>query len=58
MCIRDRLYADHEYEIVTTYNNTTDHEVDAMGVIYIYFANPYFDVGRLASSSAIESSNP
>jgi hypothetical protein len=50
------LYADHEYEIVTTYNNTTDHEVDAMGVVYIYFENPYFDVEQLPGKGALASS--
>ena len=51
------LHADHEYEIVTTYNNTTDHEVDAMGVIYIYFANPYFDAERLAPARISTAAN-
>jgi hypothetical protein len=26
----------HEYEIVAVYNNTTDHEIDSMAVMYLY----------------------
>ena len=30
------IYSDHDYEIVATYNNTTDHDIDSMAVIYMY----------------------
>ncbi|MGE0489694.1 MAG: hypothetical protein AB7S38_10820 [Vulcanimicrobiota bacterium] len=30
------LYKDHEYELVSVYNNTTDHDVDSMAVLYLY----------------------
>ncbi len=33
------IYADHEYMIEAFYDNTTDHDVDAMAVIYFY-VNP------------------
>jgi hypothetical protein len=34
-----RMYQDHEYEIEAVYNNTTDHDVDAMAMMYLYY-NP------------------
>jgi len=30
------VFAGHEYEIVATYNNTTDKKQDAMAVLYVY----------------------
>ena len=30
------VYRDHEYELVSIYNNTTDEEQDSMAVMYIY----------------------
>ena len=37
-----RVYPDHEYELEAFYNNTTDGDVDAMAVLYLYF-NPADD---------------
>jgi len=34
-----RLYRDHEYEIEALYNNTLDHDVDAMAMMVLYY-NP------------------
>ena len=31
------IYRNHEYELVATYNNTTDKHIDAMAVVYIYY---------------------
>lgn len=31
------IYRNHVYELVATYNNTTDHVIDAMAVVYIYY---------------------
>jgi hypothetical protein len=31
------VFADHEYEIEALYDNTTDHDVDAMAVLYLYY---------------------
>ena len=31
-----RIYKDHEYEVVSTYNNTTDGPIDAMAVMFLY----------------------
>lgn len=30
------VYADHDYELISTYNNTTDEDQDSMAVMYIY----------------------
>ena len=37
-----RVYPDHQYEIEAFYNNTSDADVDAMAVLYLYF-NPKDD---------------
>jgi hypothetical protein len=34
-----RVYPDHAYELEAFYDNTTDHDVDAMAAMYMYF-NP------------------
>ncbi|MEM7137650.1 MAG: hypothetical protein AAF500_13795 [Myxococcota bacterium] len=34
-----RVYKDHEYEIEALYNNTTDHDIDAMAMMVLYY-NP------------------
>ena len=34
-----RIYKDHIYEVEALYNNTTDHDVDAMAMIVLYY-NP------------------
>lgn len=31
-----QIYSDHEYELVSVYNNTTDEPQDSMAVMYIY----------------------
>ena len=31
------LYKDHVYEIEALYNNTTDHDVDAMAMMVLYY---------------------
>jgi hypothetical protein len=31
-----RIPRRHEYEIVAVYNNTTDHDIDSMAVMYLY----------------------
>ena len=38
------LYADHDYELVTVYNNTTDSDVTAMAVLNMYVLDTDFDV--------------
>ncbi|MEM7676333.1 MAG: hypothetical protein AAF449_10060 [Myxococcota bacterium] len=34
---------DHEYELVSVYENTTDEPQDSMAVMYMYFADPKFE---------------
>jgi hypothetical protein len=34
--------ASHRYEIEVEYDNTTDHEVDAMGILYLYLLEKDF----------------
>jgi hypothetical protein len=31
------IYKDHEYEVEAFYDNTTDHDVDAMAMMYLYY---------------------
>ncbi len=36
------LYKNHEYELVSTYHNTTDHDVDSMATMLIYARDMQF----------------
>lgn len=36
------LYQDHEYGIISTYDNQTGEPVDSMAVMYLYLADPNF----------------
>jgi len=36
------LHGGRTYELITTYENTTDRNIDAMGVVYMYVANDAF----------------
>ncbi|TDI40715.1 MAG: hypothetical protein E2P02_16575 [Acidobacteria bacterium] len=45
------IYEDHEYELVSTYFNTTDVDQDSMAVIFMYVMDPEFvkpDLSRLS----------
>lgn len=33
------VHRDHEYELIATYDNTTDDDVDSMAVMYLYLAD-------------------
>lgn len=47
------LFKDHEYEVVSVYNNTTDVDQDSMAVFYLYLLDRELeDVWRTARSSA------
>ena len=37
------LYKDHQYELVSKYNNTTQEAVDSMAVMYLYMRDPRFE---------------
>jgi len=41
------LEKDHEYELVSTYNNTSGTDQDSMALMYLYMLNKDFDRGRL-----------
>jgi hypothetical protein len=41
------LFKDHEYEIVSVYDNTTDEEQDSMAVMYLYLRDKVFDKDRV-----------
>ncbi len=36
------LYKDHEYELISKYNNTSGKDVDSMAVMYMYLENKHF----------------
>ena len=42
-----RVYANHEYEMITEYNNTTQQDIDAMALLYVYMVDKDFDRARL-----------
>lgn len=55
------FHADHEYELVSVYNNTSGEPVDSMAVMYIYFEDPGFvkpDLSRVAVASEAEQGAP
>lgn len=33
------VYKDHEYELISVYNNESDEDADAMSGMYIYYRN-------------------
>lgn len=39
------LHKDHQYELVTTYHNPTDHPIDAMSILYVYARDKQFRAG-------------
>jgi len=56
-----RFFADHEYELVSVYNNTLDTPVDSMAVMYLYFDDPGFvkpDLAALAASATTALEEP
>ncbi|MCB9673906.1 MAG: hypothetical protein H6737_02255 [Alphaproteobacteria bacterium] len=40
------LKEDHEYELVSVYNNTSGHDIDSMAVLYFYALDKNFDRKR------------
>lgn len=45
-----RLYKDHQYELTSWYDNTTDHDVDSMAVMYMYLRDLRFTKPDLAAA--------
>jgi hypothetical protein len=41
------LYKDHEYELESVYENTTDADVDSMAVMYLYMRDKNFETPNL-----------
>lgn len=55
------FYADHEYELISVYNNTSGAPVDSMAVMYVYFLDPGFqkpDLAAIAASMTTEEAAP
>ena len=44
---------DHQYEMVAEYDNTTDHDIDAMAILFLYLRDQTFDRERLRTSSGL-----
>lgn len=47
------LFADHEYEIVSVYNNTTDRDQDSMAVMLFYLEDKKFEKRTRRSDKAL-----
>ena len=37
-----KVYKDHQYQLTSYYNNTSDHDVDSMAVMYMYMRDSKF----------------
>lgn len=44
------IQRDHQYEMVAVYNNTTDHDIDAMAIFFFYLLDKKFDKNNLKLS--------
>ena len=44
------LFADHRYELVTEYDNTTGRPIDAMAIVYLFFHDKSFELGSAAQA--------
>ena len=47
------IHRDHEYEMVAGYNNTTEHDIDAMAILFLYLLDKTFDREQLRKSRGI-----
>jgi hypothetical protein len=45
------IHRDHDYELVTIYDNPTDHDIDAMAILYLYLLDKSFQES-MASTAA------
>lgn len=41
------LRKDHQYELVSIYNNTTDKKIDAMAIMYLFYHEPTFEKTKI-----------
>ncbi|MBX2797407.1 MAG: hypothetical protein KTR31_07065 [Myxococcales bacterium] len=56
-----KIHADHQYELISVYDNTSDKDVDSMAVMYLYMRNPNFrrpDLSSLKPASSDVSDAP
>jgi hypothetical protein len=54
------LFKDHQYELTSYYNNTSDRDVDSMAVMYLYMRDKKFqrpDLSKRAAAPAKETSD-
>lgn len=49
-----QLYEDHDYELVSVYNNTSGEAQDSMAVMYLYLADVEFERPAAAQRAAVE----
>jgi hypothetical protein len=49
-----RLYTDHQYELVSTYDNTSDADADSMAVMYMYMRDMKFQRPSLVPRATAE----
>lgn len=47
-----KVYKDHQYQLTSTYNNTSDHDVDSMAVMYMYLRDTKFAKPDLSARAA------
>lgn len=47
------LYKDHQYELTSYYDNTSDHDVDSMAVMYMYLRDKRFQKPVLEAAAPI-----
>ena len=43
------VFADHEYELLSVYNNTSDEDADSMAVMFMYMRDKQFKKPAFAS---------
>jgi len=47
------MYKSHQYELTSYYDNTTDHDVDSMAVMYMYLKDKNFQKPDLSARAAM-----
>ena len=47
------LFKDHQYELTSTYENTSDHDVDSMAVMYLYMHDKRFKKPDMSKRQAM-----
>jgi hypothetical protein len=45
------LYKDHEYELISVYNNPTQNDTDSMAVFYMYLFDPEFQKANVVQAA-------